>query len=125
MSDVCKNWYGQYKKNYDKYIDLFDTNIHECLKEITGSSVNNAVWRYLKIHGAIMRMGGFANFSHYVNKCADDDYKTFEKLEKENKELRECVEGLLNIGGSTAQDTIARWSRNEAKAKSILDKYKG
>lgn len=27
-------------------------------------------------------MGGFANFSHYVNKCADTDYKIFDMQQK-------------------------------------------
>ena len=91
MRDICKQWYKDYKKKYNENIHLFNTDVSKCLKAITGMGIDSAVWRYLEIHGCIDRMGGFANFSHYVNKCAEEDYLAHRNLEKQNKELRDLL----------------------------------
>lgn len=89
MSDIAKQWYKEYKKRYDENIHLWNTNKEECSEKITGYSLSHNAWRMLKISGAVSRMGGFANFSHYVNKCAETDYQCFdEKVQKDNEELQ-------------------------------------
>lgn len=94
MSDVCKQWYNQYKKRYDKNIELWNTDKEKCALEITGHNLNHNAWRMMQISGAVDRMGGFANFKHYVNKCAEEDYLSFENLEKQIKEMQEVIDEL-------------------------------
>lgn len=83
MSDVCKQWYQDYKKKYEANVNLYnkeDTQ-EEFFKNVTGYGKNHCAWRYVRIHGAVERMGGMANFAHYVNTCAEEDYKAFRNLE--------------------------------------------
>lgn len=96
MSNVCKKWYQEYKKRHDENIKLLNEENGEdkASRAITGLPRSQCVWRYLEIHGAVERMGGFANFSHYVNKCAETDYEVFSQLEKENKSLKYKNRGL-------------------------------
>lgn len=85
MGDYCKEEYLKYKERLSSYVEIYNNNTNEGIKYLTGHGSQHAAYRYAKIHGAVIRMGGFANFSHYVNKCADEDYETFSKLEADNK----------------------------------------
>ena len=95
MSDVCKEWYNDYKKKFKKHIELWNTDQEKCSIEITGRGLKHNAWRMLHISGAVDRMGGWANFSHYVNMCAETDYECFdEKLKAENEKLKEIIDRL-------------------------------
>lgn len=97
MDDICKNWYENWKKKYEEHIELWNTDKEECCKKITGYDTTHAAYRYMKIDGAVNRMGGWANFSDYVNRCADDDYMTFKKLEDENRKLKSFIKYIIGL----------------------------
>lgn len=96
MSNVCKKWYENYKKKHEQFIYLWNSDKEECCKKITGYDVGHCAWRYLKIHGAVDRMGGFANFSSYSNKSAESDYLHLEKLEKRIMEAEKILNKIEN-----------------------------
>ena len=80
--EICKQWYLDYKKRLAENINLYNNDQkEEFFQKVTGYDMDHCAWRYSKIHGAVERMGGFANFRHYVNECAETDYLAFEKLE--------------------------------------------
>lgn len=98
MSDICKNWYKSHKKRYEENIHLWNTDKEACSKAITGHDLNHNAWRMIKISGAVDRMGGFANFSYYVNKCAETDYQCFdEKVQQENQRLKELLKEACGL----------------------------
>lgn len=96
MSDICKEWYEEWKKRYRQNIELWNTDKEKCCKKITGIPLDHAAWRYMHIDGAIDRMGGFANFRHYVNYCAEEDYLAHAKLEEENERVRKGLQAMLD-----------------------------
>lgn len=91
MSGICRDWYLKWKERHNKYKDLWNTDKEECSKKITHHGVSHNAWRMIQISGAVDRMGGFANFSHYVNKCADTDYEVFQL---QNSLLRKIMKKL-------------------------------
>lgn len=97
MSDICKQWYLDHKKAVEDNTHLFnEKNKEQFFKNVTGHGEQHCAWLYTRIHGAVMRMGGMANFSHYVNTCAEEDYKSFALLEKEVADLKRKLAMLEN-----------------------------
>ena len=80
--DICKKWFKDWKKRYNENIELWNTDKEACSKAITGHDLAHNTWRMMRISGAVDHMGGFANFSHYINKSAEHDYEMFRKQHK-------------------------------------------
>ena len=57
--------------------------------DLSDSIKSQYAWRFLQIKSTCDAMGGFANFKYWVNKHANNYFKTCEKLEKQLSELRE------------------------------------
>lgn len=97
MSDICKQWYKDYQKKYKDNVDLFNKEDaqDQFFVNVTGFNKQHCAWRYARIHGAVERMGGMANFSHYVNTCAEEDYKAFKNLTEQLKKANELLIRVL------------------------------
>jgi len=88
MSDYCKEQYNKYKKRMETFSDIYNNDMEKGIKHATCTESHHCAYRYAKIHGVVERMGGWANFSSYVNDCAKTDYLVFEELAVENVELK-------------------------------------
>ena len=87
VSDYCKEEYQKFKAAFGDG-DIND----EGFEELTGLKSRTCAYRYHEIHGAVIRMGGFANFSHYVNRCAETDYQVFKELKAKLEVARVALE---------------------------------
>lgn len=91
MSEYCKKEYDRYIADIDSDKPYVGQEIFECA---TGINERQCAFRYRQIHGATIRMGGFANLSHYINKNAAEDYYLFSRLEQENEEMKNRIADL-------------------------------
>lgn len=108
MSDVCRQWYNEWKANLSTFPELYNKNTNEGIKHLChGLSEGMAAWRYAQIHGAVMLMGGMANFQHWVNRHAETYFTLAEKLEGENSHLKHNIKRL--------EKKIARLEKRQQK----------
>lgn len=68
----------------------------ELLDKRTGYEMHHQAWRYSKLHDAVDKMGGFANFKHWVINKAANCKKSWDALENKITELENQVETLAH-----------------------------
>ena len=95
MSDTTRQWYNEWKANLSSFAEIYNKDTNEGIKHLChGTDEQQAAWRYSKIHGAVMLMGGMANFEYWVNRHAEEYFCLAEKLDGENMRLKQRVKQL-------------------------------
>lgn len=95
MSDVCRQWYNEWKERSSSFAEIYNKDTNEGIKHLChGTDQQQAAWRYSRIHGAVMLMGGMANFEYWVNRHAEEYFSLAEKLDGENSKLKHQINKL-------------------------------
>ncbi len=82
MSGFTEERFKDYQERMKTFPEKYNVDKEAAFKHVTGYGADHCAWRYVKIHGAVEMMGGWANCSYWIQNHANNYFMTCEKLVK-------------------------------------------
>jgi len=109
MSSYTQEQYDHYKDRMKEFSEKYNQDTGKAVEFVTGFDEKHCAYRYVKIHGAVELMGGWANCSYWMQNHAANYFQTCEKLalllnqtinqvkdKSEREKLKKKMEGILD-----------------------------
>ena len=80
--EYCEQKFVEWEERIKRFSKIFNQNTEDGIRYATnGIGSLSCAYRYVQIHGAVERMGGWANFKAFVNRNAKSNYLHTKTLE--------------------------------------------
>lgn len=116
MSTYTQNEFRLYQERMKDFSTIYNQDTDKAVKHVIGFDEKHAAYRYVRVHGAVELMGGWANFSYWIQNHASNYFRTCEKLEtlanrlinqlpkNRREEAREQLSRILKDGETESQE---------------------